>query len=100
MTSAQEIVERATRDNPGRHFAINHDESLIGVWSPDRGRYVAVASLAITGEWVAMPYEILANGQPMHLPADWPAPPIPQPKGWPLSLRPGRAKRGIVDGTV
>jgi hypothetical protein len=58
----REVIEQAYREQPHLKLATTAAENVIGAWSNELGRYVIVASLALTGEWVSMPYEILING--------------------------------------
>lgn len=55
--------------NPDRRFACCRLTHVVGVWDDEAARFVAVFALAITGQYVRMPFEIRANGE---LPArDW-----------------------------
>lgn len=71
VRTADEVLMLVREKNPTRRFAKNPKGNLIGLWNDDLGRFVVVASLAITGEWVSLPYEILANGEPMCKPGEW-----------------------------
>lgn len=71
VRTADQVLTMVREKNPTRRFAKNTKEDLLGLWSDALGRFVVVASLSITGEWVSLPYEILANGQPMAGKADW-----------------------------
>jgi hypothetical protein len=69
--TAQEIVENARKAKPHVRYAAHKDGGAVAGWAESLGRFVIVASRAITGEWVSMPYELLINGSPCHTPADW-----------------------------
>lgn len=57
--------------NPGRRLAASKDGESIGVWVEQWGRFAVAASRAITGQWVRLPFEVLANGQPPYGAGDW-----------------------------
>ncbi len=65
MDKAQAVLDRARKEKPDVRYVLNSERTVIGAWSESLGRYVCVACLALTGEWVSMPYEVLVNGQPM-----------------------------------
>lgn len=71
VRTADEVLMMVREKNPTRRFAKNAKGDLLGLWNDELGRYVVVASLSITGQWISLPYEILANGQPMACKADW-----------------------------
>lgn len=56
------------RMNPHLRIAYN-PKGEVGLWCESLQRFYALACLAITGEWVRMPYEILVDGKP--LPRQW-----------------------------
>ena len=68
---AEKIIAQAYRDQPHLKLAVSRAGSSIGSWSESAGRYVTVACLTLTGEWVNMPYEILCNGKPPVAAEDW-----------------------------
>lgn len=63
---ASRILREARQAKPHVRYVLNDKQTVIGAWSDALNRYVCVACVAITGEWVSMPYEILVNGEPMH----------------------------------
>ena len=67
--TAQEVIAQAYSEQPHLKLAVNEKQTVIGSWDNNLQRFVAVASLAITGEWVSMPFEMLINGKPMV--AEW-----------------------------
>ncbi|MBI4001405.1 MAG: hypothetical protein HY348_06450 [Nitrospira defluvii] len=71
VRTADQVLTMVREKNPTRRFARNVKGDLLGLWSDDLGRYVVIASLSITGEWVSLPYEIKANGEPMVKPGEW-----------------------------
>jgi hypothetical protein len=62
-----EIIAGAYRNSYDRdktlRLALGCQGSVIGQWMPALDRFYPIASETITGEWVMMPYEILANGK-------------------------------------
>lgn len=66
-----ELLAIARKGRPNVKYAILRDHSMIGAWAESLGRYVAVASATITGQWVSMEYELLVNGELPYGPADW-----------------------------
>ena len=71
VRTADDVLKVVRERNPTRQFTKNKAGTLIGLWDDELRRFVVVASLSITGEWVSLPYEILANGKPMTGKADW-----------------------------
>lgn len=71
VRTADELLTLVCEKNPTRRFARNPKGNLIGLWYEELGRFVVVASLAITGEWVSLPYEIKVNNEPMCKPEEW-----------------------------
>lgn len=71
VKTAEEVLMVVREKNPTRRFTSNVKGNLIGLWNDTLGRYVVVASLSISGDWVSLPYEILADGKPMAGKADW-----------------------------
>jgi hypothetical protein len=63
VRSAEDVISQAYREQPNLRLAITPAGNVIGSWSESLGRFVIVASLTLTGEWVSMPYEILINGE-------------------------------------
>ena len=70
MTQAKtgvDIIASAYRNSYDRdktlRLALGCQGSIIGQWMPALNRFYPIASEAITGQWVTMPYEILANGK-------------------------------------
>lgn len=66
-----ELAQSLANVNPDRRFATEPSCSVVGVWSDEAGRYIGVASLTITGQWVltpeGMPYAVrqyLMSGGP------------------------------------
>ena len=64
-----ELLATAFERNPGKRFALNAQKNALAVWSDRLGRWYQVAALAITGEWVSLPYQFLVNGKP--IPQQW-----------------------------
>jgi hypothetical protein len=62
MQSALEVIRKAYETQPHLNLAVNDKQNCIGAWSKELGRYVIVASLTLTDQWVSMPYELLING--------------------------------------
>ena len=62
-----QIIADAYRNSFNREktlrLAMGCQGSVIGQWMPALDRFYPIASHTITGEWVTMPYEILANGK-------------------------------------
>ena len=69
--TCDELVEIARAGRADVRYARNKTGTLIGAWIEEMGRYYVVAALSLTGSWIGMPFEVLANGQPMHKPEDW-----------------------------
>ena len=65
--SGVEVIQGGYRNSYDREhalrLALGCRESVIGQWMPSRERFYPIACQTLTGEWVSMPYEILANGQ-------------------------------------
>jgi hypothetical protein len=60
--TAHQVIERAYQDQPYLNLATTSQENVIGAWSNEHSRYIIVASLTLTGEWVSVPFELLING--------------------------------------
>lgn len=69
--SQLELLESARKAKPHIRYARSRDGKAVGGWDSAKGRFVMVASLAITNEWVSTPFEILINGEPPYKPEDW-----------------------------
>jgi len=67
MDKAQHMLNQAQVAKPHVKYVLNDKRNIIGAWSSTLNRYVCVASLSLTGEWVSMPYELLVNGEPMQV---------------------------------
>ena len=66
MKTATELARELIPQNQEMLFAVTSSENVVGIKRKDRdGHYVASIALTLTGEWVGLPYEILANGKPM-----------------------------------
>jgi hypothetical protein len=59
---ATEVIARAYSEQPNIRLAVTPSGDVIGAWSNQLQRWVIVASLTLTGQWVSMEYEILING--------------------------------------
>jgi hypothetical protein len=66
-----ELLQKAREGNPAVRYAASKDGLAIGAWVEAWGRFAVVAGLAITGEWVSLPYELLLDGKPPYGPEDW-----------------------------
>ena len=69
--TAIDLLARARANYPDRRFARSFHDNAIGEWKEALGRFVMLASLAITGQWVHVPCEILANGKPLFAANEW-----------------------------
>lgn len=69
--TARELLKIARDGRPNVRYAMHRNETAIGAWVEDKGRFVVVAGKLLTGEWASLPYELLVNGAPMHKPEDW-----------------------------
>jgi hypothetical protein len=58
------LLTRIQQSHQTVRYCLNEAQTAIGAWNKTLGRYQIVAMLAITGEWVTMPYEVFLNGQP------------------------------------
>ena len=62
-----QVIQDAYRNSYDREkvlrLAVGCTGSVIGQWFDHLNRFYPIACQTITGEWVSMPYEILANGQ-------------------------------------
>ena len=74
--TALDVIHQAYKDQPDLRLAVNANQTLIGAWDAQQGRFVPIAGLLITGGWVSCPYEVLVNGKPMC--AEWHE--IPSPR--------------------
>jgi hypothetical protein len=63
VRTVHEVIAQAYAEQPNLRLATTPKEDVIGAWSEQYQRFVIVASLTITGDWVSMPYEILINGE-------------------------------------
>ncbi len=59
--SALEVIALFQAKYPDEIFAVT--DSALGVWVGSEGRFVPFAALTITGEWIWMPFEVLADGK-------------------------------------
>ncbi len=71
ITTADELLERARQARPDVRYAKTKNGNAIGAWNDELGRYQLVACRLVTGIWARMPYEILADNEPMYKPEDW-----------------------------
>ena len=69
--SALDLVREARAAKPGVRYAHNESGTAVAGWDSDQGRWVPVAGLGIDGAWYSVPFEVLANGEPMHRQEDW-----------------------------
>jgi hypothetical protein len=70
--TAEQIAKAYQKANPGMRFA-HHDNNVVGVWTPEAGRFVGVIAKAFTGVWVdysdvGLP---LVNGKPVVPDDEW-----------------------------
>lgn len=61
MKPAEEVIKPYLKQYPELRFAVT--DCTLGFWSNDQERFVPFASLALTGEWFFLPWEILVNGE-------------------------------------
>ena len=61
MKQASEVIKPFMEQHPDKKFAIT--PTTLGCWAESEQRYIPFATQTICGDWVFMPYEILANGQ-------------------------------------
>jgi hypothetical protein len=66
-----DLLRSIREQNPGKRFARHKRGECIGVWVEQWGRFAACLCMAITGEWVMLPYEVLLSGKPPYGPEDW-----------------------------
>jgi hypothetical protein len=69
--TAQELLNIARKGRPNVRYAVNKAGNAIGAWDTDKGRFVIVAGLLLTGKWANMPVELLVNGKPTVDACDW-----------------------------
>jgi hypothetical protein len=69
--TALELLGKLRLAHPAFRLAASKNGGAIGVWCEEKGRFAAFILKALTGDWVRMPYEILANGKPPVAPEDW-----------------------------
>uniref|UniRef100_A0A6H1ZQC1 Uncharacterized protein n=1 Tax=viral metagenome TaxID=1070528 RepID=A0A6H1ZQC1_9ZZZZ len=62
--TAKEIAQQAKAAKPHVRYAYSTNDTTVVVWS--NNRWVPVAGRILTGGFVALPYELLVNGQPVH----------------------------------
>jgi hypothetical protein len=60
--TAHQLLQKARTKYPNERFALDSKNEVLGQWSNLQQRFVAIACLSITGQWVHMPYEIKVNG--------------------------------------
>ena len=63
--TANELLKIARKNKPYVTYTTNDKENVIGAWSNEKQRFVAVACLTLTGEWVSIPGELFVDGKPM-----------------------------------
>jgi hypothetical protein len=61
--TAAEMATYLKEQNPTMRFA--HHPNMVGLWSAELGRFWAIFTKALCGEWVRMPYELMVNGKPL-----------------------------------
>jgi hypothetical protein len=65
--SAIEVIESFKRHYPQYKFAISSKNTTLGVYEQSLSKFIPFASLALTGEWYFMPYQININGKSMDI---------------------------------
>ena len=66
MQTTQTLIGQLAVSNPGKRFA--HDaktDSLIAYYDEMRSDFIPFLCTCITGQWVQLEYEVLANGLKM-----------------------------------
>lgn len=66
-----EMLAIARKGRPNVRYTLNASRNAIAAWSNELGRWVAVAALAVTGEWYEVPAEMLVNGEPVFPQSIW-----------------------------
>lgn len=69
--TASNIIKLAISQHPNSRFAVHYSGLSVAGWDSTLGRWVPIAGKTITGKWCAMPYELMANGKPLHKQEDW-----------------------------
>mgnify|MGYP000048737492 CR=1 FL=1 len=70
--TAREYAEKLADEYPQYRFAYGADDTSVGVWSDEHGRYQVIAGRILgRGDFVGLPYELLVNGKPILPSGGW-----------------------------
>ena len=71
MRTAKQVVDYLQEGNPNLRFAISEKEDAVAIFLAETQAWATLLTKAITGQWISVTFEILANDKPVWPQSCW-----------------------------